>query len=109
MDIDNLESPSGDDAYYDENFRVILESHLTYLRNLSTTKTLTFDSFLSYKHQGDLFGLLDELNIAKQYHYIIMRINDFRCPGDLTDKVVSLLIPDLGEVALLKATFMTSH
>lgn len=108
MDIHSLATSTGDDAYYDHGFHVMLEAHFTHLLSMPKTITYPVDPGLCYRYEGDLYGLLDALNIQKQYHLAILRLNGFRCSGDLTPDVTSLIIPDLAEIDLLKAVYMTS-
>jgi hypothetical protein len=107
MDIQQLEDTTGPDFYYSPDFRHILESHKTFLKNYKGTKYTSFEPFYSDKHQGDLFGLLDELGYAKQYHYAIMLLNEYTSPADLKPGTSMLLIPDLQKVDTMVQVFKT--
>ena len=56
MKIQELEDSYGSDNYYAEDFRHILESYKTFLKNSSATKPYSFDTFYAVKHVGDLWG-----------------------------------------------------
>ena len=107
MQITNLMLDPGDDSYYDDAFLVIIDSHLTYLSNLTTTKLISLDAQLVYKHEGDLTGLLNEMNYPKKYHYPIMKINGMRSTNDLRMDKTSLVIPDLSEIDLMNSIYRT--
>ena len=107
MKVDSIMTPDGATVYYDPLFRVMLESHLTYLRGLPTTKLLTLDPNSVYTYEGDLFGLLDSLKINKIYHWIIMLINGIDSPNDIDGTLISLVIPDFGVIETLKGIYLT--
>ncbi len=107
MDIVNLMTSTGDDSYYEEAFLNIIDSHLTYLKSLSTTSIVTLDNQLTYKHEGDLTGLLDEMNYHKRFHYSIMRINGMRSTNELKFDRTTLIIPDFTEIDLLNSIYRT--
>jgi hypothetical protein len=101
MQINALATTSGSSVFYDQGFRIVIESHIPYLLRLPELRVLAVDPFDSYKYEGDLFGLLDKLLVPKQYHYAIMLANRFSCPADLKATTKSLLIPPFGELDLL--------
>ena len=107
MKIDQLARPTGDTAYYDPDFMVILESHLTYLLGLSTTQTLAIEPADAVRFEGDLFGVLDKFNIAKQYHYAVMLVNGYRSPTDFTKDTYQVIVPDTSEIDILKQRYKT--
>lgn len=107
MKIQELEDSYGSDNYYAEDFRHILESYKTFLKNSSATKPYSFDTFYAVKHVGDLWGLLDDLGFPKQYHFAIMLVNEYLSPTELTSTTNALLIPDLAKVDLLVEVYKT--
>lgn len=108
MYINNLAAQTGDDAFYEQGFHHLIESHFTYLLSLPNTAAITIEPSLAYRHIGDLFGALDELGIPKQYHHTIMRLNGYYCTGDFQQETQTLVIPDLAEIDLLKSIYRST-
>ncbi len=104
--IDSIATSYGSDSYYDEEFFIILDSFMPYLR-LDTTnvKIVTPTNAQLYKYEGDFFGILDELGYAKQYHYAIMLFNGLRCTGDFNVNITSINIPNLRTIDGLQSTY----
>jgi len=96
-----------EDVYYDLNFIIMLESHLTYLRSSETLRSVEITSFQGYKWEGDLYGLLDVIGIQKKYHYITMRVNGYDSSSDFKGDVEYLLVPDFNTINTLKNIFLT--
>ncbi len=99
----------GPAVFYDFGFKVVLESHLTFFRNHTSTQTLPVTENEAYRFEGDLYGLLHSFNIPTQYHYLIMRMNDFTSPHDATDSIKSLRIPSDTLVENIRQLYQTSH
>lgn len=87
----------------------MIESHLTYLRGLTTNYVVTATDQQAFKYEGDFFGLLNELGIEKKYHHIVMRVNSYLSSADYKGDVKDIIIPSLDEVTLLKTTYQTSN
>lgn len=107
MDILNLQMPSGDQTYYEDEFLTIIDSHILYFRSLPNSLIQTLDPNLVYKYEGDFYGLLSQMKIPKKYHYAILKINDFRSPSDLTLEQKSIIIPPLDEIDLQNQIYRT--
>ena len=109
MLIDNLLLNPGPNIYYDSQFRIVLEDHMTYLRNLNTTRRIEIDIQNAYKYEGDLFGLLFTLNINPHLHFIVMRLNNMRSPTEYTNEIRSLLIPDETQISRIISAYKTKN
>jgi hypothetical protein len=102
--IENIPEPES--FYFEEGFIQAIETHLTYLRQKNTTFK-TIDNHLLDKYQGDFYGLLDELGIAKEYHYTIMRVNDFSNGDCYRSNMTMIVMPSLPAIDLIKDTYRT--
>jgi len=100
MLIQNLQT-NLDDIYYSNPYFVMIESHLTYIKSLSSNQTTAISKQQNDKYEGDFYGLLNELNIEKQYHYPTMRINGYDNSNDFLGDREFILIPDFQEINLL--------
>lgn len=107
MGIDDLEVSSGPDEYYDPDFRVVLDSHYTYLRNLTTNTIRTVTPFQSTKFMGDFYGLLSDMQIPRQFFYPILHANNMVSPNDFTPDIQSILIPDTSALEMIRNIHMT--
>lgn len=107
MQIDKLQSSVGADIYYDGNFRNVLDDHMTYFRGSSSTKTITIEPIYADKYEGDLSGLLSQYGIAVEYHWVIMRLNNFTSFNDNSRNLSQLLIPNFDEVEQIRQVHRT--
>mgnify|MGYP007069470120 CR=1 FL=1 len=100
MLIQNLQTDL-DDVYYSNAYFVMIESHLSYLKSLKDNQTFSITKQQNDKYEGDFYGLLNELNFEKRYHYPIMRINGLDNSNDFEGDRDFILVPSLQEVNLL--------
>jgi hypothetical protein len=106
MDVLNILDRVPDD-YYDGDFLILLESHLTYFLNNKITGTLVVEPAIAMKYRGDLYGMLKEIGIPSKYHYMVMRINGYTSGADYKGDKMEFLQPDFTEIDLLKQIFNT--
>lgn len=106
MKIDSIAANFGADIYYNENFRVVIEDHMTYLRNDPQSYYQNVTPAQAYKFEGDFFGLLDQLNQPPQFHWIIMRMNKLTSPVYSQDTITQILVPSAAVVERIRATYM---
>ena len=93
--------------FHETNFLVTMESHLTHLRSSANIRLLPISKHQSYKYEGDLYGLLDDLRVEKKYHYIVMRLNNFDTSNQFKGDIEHIAIPDLNEIEILKNILQT--
>lgn len=107
MQIDSIATSSGTDIYYDQNFRNILEDHMTFLRTSNELNVLNVEPSMAYKYEGDLFGLLFHYNIIFEQHWIIMRLNNMTNPNQTKSTLSLLLIPTRAMLERIRSVYMT--
>lgn len=100
MLIQNLQTDL-QDVFYTNAYFVMIESHLTYLKSLSGNQTTTLTKQQNIKYEGDFYGLLNELNIDKQYHYPTLRVNGYENSNDFIGDRDVIIVPDFQELNLL--------
>ena len=107
---------SGSLTFYSEHFRVFLESHIGYFKEMNETQVKVIDPHHLYRYEGDLYGYLrQELKIDSKYHWFIMRLNnyfsseDFRHDYKTGPTIVRILIPSLSEIDTLYSVYKTQH
>lgn len=107
MKITNYAVNYGADIFYDPGFRAVLESHLPTILAGAKGTFKAVDPLLTYKYEGDLFGLFDQLNIPKQYHHITMLANRIDTTTNFVIKNNMVFVPDPGEIDLIKNCYTT--
>lgn len=106
--IDSLMSDSGSNTYYDSGFRVVLEDHMTYLRTHPTTRILDVTPKQVECYEYDLIGLLNELQVPMNIHWVVARVNNLNSFNEVPADLTQLLAPDPKEIAKLLQTYQTS-
>ena len=109
MYIDQLMIDSGPDTFYDDNFRNVLEDHMSYLRTLNSTYSISIDAQQAYVFTGDLQGLLQANGIAPELWWIVMRLNNFKSHSDIDGTLSYLLIPSQQVINQLLSGFFTQN
>jgi hypothetical protein len=109
MDIDNLMADDGSVDYYDRDFRNTLEAHMSYLKGLDTTYSVSVTEHQGVVYRGDLYGLLNELNIPLYCHWVIMRLNDFKSANEFNENYISILIPSESELESIRQSWKASQ
>lgn len=107
MKINNLNKPV-DEYYTHPDFLIMLESHLEYLR-INNVGFLPITNQQNIKFAGDLYGILNEKNIDKKFHYIISRLNNYNSSSDYKGDKSELLLPDVYKIEELNRIFSTEH
>lgn len=109
MTIDTLATPSGPDLYYDQGFRNTLEDHMSVLRNDPKCETILIEPYKTIVYEGDLFGMLSDLTIPRQYHWVIMRMNNINNPTDFGPGMESIIVPDTQRLERMRSLYMTQN
>jgi hypothetical protein len=97
MALNNLMVDPGPDIFYDPEFRNVLEDHMTYLRE-TNSQIILIDPSDAYRWRGDFFGFLDTHPVKRQYHWLVMRINQFTSPNQFHEDVLAMTLPDFALV-----------
>lgn len=108
MSIIELELSPGPAVFYDNDFRVIIETHLEWLRRHPATQLISVEADIMHKNQYDLYGLLSDLKVVKSNHWITMRMNDYTNPNQYDEGHDTLLIPDQGVVTTLTTSYLST-
>lgn len=93
MTVLSMMGSPGADIYHTETWRLLVESHLTYLRALVESEVVVIEPHIAYKYEGDLYGALTELRIPQYMHWTIMRVNGLFSPTEFNGETVSLMVP----------------
>lgn len=108
----------GDPVYYDPRFRTVIESHLTILRNSPTTQRQRISPDTIHRFEGDFYGLLIEMGVSFQFHWIFMRVNNLESPNQFGAQLrdpyrdryeFTLLTPSTEAMNDLRSLFLTTQ
>jgi hypothetical protein len=105
--IDNLMVPDGASIFYNPAFRVVLEDHMTYFRGLSDNNLFPVTPHQVYKYRFDLGGLMLDLGIALQYHWIVMRVNNITDMTHVPPDLTVLVMPAQKNIDVIAQTHKT--
>ena len=109
MTVLNLQNAPREINYFSAGFRNIVENHLQILRNTAKTESIAVAGKDEVKHRGDFYGLMHEMNIDRNFHWIALRLNDLHSPMDYDGKLLSVLLPDENRVEFMLARWMNSQ
>lgn len=98
MAVMGLQVPVGEVNYYSEAFRNLLENHLQILSSSSSYRLAEVRAIDSYKYSGDLYGLLNQLNVPSEYHWITLRLNGLHSPMDYKGDLLNIKIPNIKQL-----------
>lgn len=85
--------PPGEDSYYTTEWYTVVESHLQWLVQHPETAVVSIDRHDAYKYEGDLAGLLLNMDISVNMHHVVMRMNNMVSPTDFDTEMLYLAIP----------------
>lgn len=87
----------------------MLKSHYNNFINSNKTISMPISNFEAYKYEYDLIGFLNSKGIDKNYHWFIMILNNMSAPNQFLKDKVSIVIPDFGDINLLKNVFIQKN
>jgi hypothetical protein len=107
LSIQALQIATGGSVYYEDDWHILIETHLPLLRTASDTTVLTIDQHDAFKWAGDFYGLMQKYNQTPEYWYIIMRVNNLFAPYEYPEALISLLIPSRQTIESLRQIYQT--
>lgn len=107
--ITDLMVAEGPSLYYEEGFRNLIESHLTFLREHPQTSPLTQKPHSGYKYENDFYGYLQDHNVPSHLHWIILRINGMTSPMEFGGEEEFIWIPDNAIIQQLATTYASQR
>lgn len=105
----NFAKSPGADVFYDPGFRAEIETHLPLLRNYSKTTVQNIEPSVAYKNENDFVGLLNDIGMSNDMHWITMRLNSMTKPQDYRSNMLSILIPPSDYIDLIRKKYSTVH
>ncbi len=108
MPLVRLIRDPGADVYYSPQWQLMIETHLSLLRARADNTILNFTAAQAFKYEGDLVGLLTELNVKLCYHWLLMRLNGMRTWTDFDGQSTMLVVPNYTYVERLTEVHKTT-
>lgn len=102
MSVLSLLRPSGPAFFYSAEWRLLVETHLHWLRAQNVSDQVVINEQLAYKYEGDLFGALTELGIPDEMHWTILRMNGLTSPTEFKGDAAVLMVPSRETLNSLK-------
>lgn len=97
----------GDSIFYTKKYRQMIEDHIPYLKLNRNLTTITLAPLVSFKYAADFYGLLFHLLIPMEYHYMVLRLNNFKSPSDFTGTESSIKMLETDIIRKLVNTMKT--
>lgn len=86
--------PVGPASFYTAAWRNLVENHLEYLRTHPATQKVDLKDNSGYHFRGDFFGLLNYAGIPPEYHWAIMRVNNYNSTAEFKENTLFFIVPD---------------
>lgn len=107
--INGLMFNTGPAEYYTTAFRQVLEDHMAFLRANTTTQGVAVAAQDGWAFNQDLYGYLSaRWNMAPQYHWVTMRLNNMTCRTQFGKHIKNLLLPNQNLLEQLRSAYLTS-
>lgn len=93
----------------EEQYYVLIESHLEYLRNHARNRILEVTALEADVYKGDLSGLLREKMVPVSSHYAIIRMNGFNSSAVYDGVATHFIIPDDSVLSRIVNSFVSEE
>jgi hypothetical protein len=116
LSVQSFAADLGADIYWEEEWHVVLESHLPYLTGAKTNpsygpqngiQTYAVDPHDAFRYDGDLWGYLQSINQQPQYWWPIMRASGMYDPNQFNRYTTELIIPSVQFIDSLRTLYQT--
>lgn len=108
MSVNAKMASEGDAVYYSAGWKLTVETHLNYIKEVSANNVVGIIPADAYKYEADLFGLLQKLRVETRYHWVVMRLNDMTSPNQFRVDRTFLLLPDYQVLERLRQVHQTT-
>lgn len=105
MQINKLLSEYGYPISYDRDFMLFLYAQREEL--MMNMRVVELEKLDDYVYEGDFYGLLDKLNIPKEYHYATLLVNRLKGPITDIENIGIVYIPDTELIDKLKNYYLS--
>lgn len=100
---------SGRAEFYTEEFRTVLETHMVWLKQHSTTTNLSVDPHIAYMYENDFHGLMNHYNVPRDLHWLNMRVNNLFSPLEYSRDMTTIKLVDPENISQLYSRYCTGY
>lgn len=97
----------GDAVYYEEDWQLLIETHLPALRSSPVATYTAIDPHNAFKFEGDFTGLLLAYSLPVEYMFVYLRANGMYSPQEYPSTMTQLITPSGDFIAKLRRTYQT--
>lgn len=108
MRVEDTILDDGEAVYHSAAFRVMIESHLDYLRRNSQTSLVAVDPRKAEVYTGDFYGYLIESAVPLKYHWTYLRLNNMLSSAEFGPEFTTLLWPAHRLIERLKTSHLST-
>lgn len=94
---------------YTDEYYTFMASHVEYLRSHPATQLFELDKRMTQTHINNFHGFFTEIKVRYEDHQLLMMVNRFTDPLQLTRDVRTILVPDNLIIERLKNIFRTTQ
>lgn len=105
--IESLASTPAGDIFDNPDFRRVIEDHLSWLITHPNNISKAVTAHIADVYDFDWVGLLTELRIPQDLHFVVIRMNGGNSLTDVPSDLRALIVPDLAVIQNL-VTLMSS-
>jgi hypothetical protein len=105
--LNELCNDIGNADFFSENYLTYISTHMKFIREHATTSVMEIDEQLVHKNMNDFYGLFMDMGVRYEDHQLLMLINGFSDPMDLTAEVKTIVVPSGGLIDRLKLMYRT--
>lgn len=107
MSLADYLNTDNDDLINNPEYLRLMDTHIGFFKNHAENKIVTVTGLQADIYAGDLFGLLNLLNIGREYHYVVMRMNGFFSSGDFDGTITEFIVPSNSALSRVVAIYET--
>lgn len=107
--IHSLLRDMGGEITYSEEFKQVLEDHISVIQADPTTEVVEIEPQVAYANEGDLTAVLDHYNMPMEQHWLIMRVNGMTSPQEFRAETRTLLFPSTTTFDSILSGFRTDQ
>lgn len=109
LSVVSLREDPGEDVYYNEDFRRMIEQHRIYLQSADGIDTRVVPDGEAWRWRYDFYGLLNYMDVPEYLRWIYLRVNNMHNPGDFTGLLTTIAIPSFKVIQQLTAIFRNQY
>lgn len=102
--LDTLSIAEGNPTFHSAEFLAYIASHMLYIKQNGLAET-PIDPGLSYKFEFNFFSLLVEMKLNFEDFGILLLVNGFKCPTEMTRAFKVLKMPSEEVITRLKQLY----